>query len=81
MLNYKWQEVAEISGVKRQSIYNWVRRWNQNGKEGLISRSGGSRSKVTGEMREEITKIVDVTIPTKRGIVTGKLIHGYLKKV
>ncbi len=80
MLDYRWQEVAEISGVQRQSIYNWVKKWNQSGKEGLISKSKGSRSKVTDKMREEITKMVDVKIHTSQGIVTGKLIHGYLKK-
>ena len=80
MLDYGWQKVAEISGVKRQTIYRWVRKWNQGGKEELVSKSGGSRSKVTGEVRAEITKVVDVKIQTSRGIVTGKLIHGYLKK-
>lgn len=80
MLGYSWQEVAEVSGVSRQSVHDWVKKWNRNGKEGLISKSGGSKSKVTGEMRAEVTKIIDVKLHTNRGIVTGKLIHGYLKK-
>lgn len=80
MLGYERQHVAEISGVKRQTIYDWVKKWNQGGKEELVSKSGGSISKVTGKMRADITKVVDVKIKTSRGIVTGKLIHGYLKK-
>ena len=80
MLGYRWQEVAEISEVSRQTVHEWVRKWNQNGKEGLVNKSGGSRSKVTDKMRAEITKVVDVKINTSRGIVTGKFIHGYLKK-
>lgn len=80
MLGYEQQQAAEISGVKRQTIHNWVRQWNSHGKEGLVSNIGGSVSKVTREMRAEITRIVDVKIPTSRGIVTGKFIHGYLKK-
>jgi transposase len=80
MMGYKWQEVAEICGVSRQTIYRWVRKWNRGGRDGLVSKSGGSRSKVTDEMRAEISKVVDVEIQTSRGIVTGKLIHGYLKK-
>ena len=78
MLGYKWQKVAEISGVQRQTIYRWVRKWNQGGKEALVSKSGGSISKVTAVMRAEITKVTKVKIQTKQGIVTGKFIHGYL---
>ncbi|MHB8280665.1 MAG: helix-turn-helix domain-containing protein [Candidatus Humimicrobiaceae bacterium] len=81
MSGYGWQEVAEISGMSRQTVHDWVGKWNRNGKEGLENKSGGSQSKVTDKMRADITKVVDVKIHTNRGIVTGKLIHGYLKKV
>jgi len=80
MLGYSQQEVANISGAKRQTLLLWVHKWNQDGKEGLVSKSGGSRAKVTPEMRLEITKIVEKKIQTSRGIITGKYIHGYLKK-
>lgn len=80
MLGYEWQKVAEISGVKRQTIHNWVKSWNQDGRKGLVSKSGGSRSKVTGEMRAEITSVVEKKIQTSRGIITAKVICGYLKK-
>ena len=80
MLDFQMQDVARICNVSRSCVEQWVQKWNQSGKEGLVNKSGGSKSKVTGEMRAEITKIVEVKIPTSRGIVTGKLIHGYLKK-
>ena len=80
MLGYSQKEVAKIAGVSRQIVLIWVRKWNQGGKEALVSKSGGSKSKVTGEMRAEITSVTKVKIQTKQGIVTGKFIHGYLKK-
>ena len=80
MLGYQSQEVAEISGVSRQTIHDWVRKWNRNGKEGLITKSGGSRSMVTSQIKAEITRVIDLKVQTSRGIVTGKVIHGYLKK-
>jgi transposase len=80
MLGYSQKEVAKIIGVSRQIILIWVRKWNQGGREELVSKSGGSKSKVTGEMRAEITSVTKVEIQTSQGIVTGKFIHGYLKK-
>ena len=80
MLGYEQQEVARICGVTRRCTLKWVKKWNQSGKEGLISKSGGSRSQVTPEIRMEISKIVDVEKNIGGRLITGKLICGYLKK-
>jgi len=79
MIGKKHSEVSEICGVTTRCITKWVHKWNSAGREGLKSNSGGSRSRVTPEMRVDICK--EVKIKTSRGeIVTGKLICGYLKK-
>jgi transposase len=80
MLKYPVETIAEISQVKRQSISNWVRQWNHSGKEGLITKSGGSRSKVTEPMRAEISEIIDIKRTINGKVVTGVLLTGYLKK-
>lgn len=80
MLGYKQREVARIYGVTRQCILKWVHKWNRCGKDGLISKSGGSRSKVPSKLRMEISKIIDVEKSIDGRVVTGKLICGYLKK-
>ena len=80
MLDYQIQDVAKICDVSCKCVEQWVQKWNQSGREGLVNKSSGSKSKVTGEMRAEITKVVERKISTSRGIVTGRFIHGYLKK-
>jgi transposase len=80
MLGYKHKEVAKISGVSRYCLRKWVKKWNQSGKEGLISKSGGSISKIIPDVRLDITKVVEAKIYTNGRIVTGKITHGYLKK-
>ena len=80
LLGYKQQEASRICGISRRCILKWVNKWNQSGKEGLISKSGGSRSLVTPEIRMEISKIVDIEKNIGGRVITGKLICGYLKK-
>jgi transposase len=79
-MGYRITDVAEICGVSRIAICKWVKKWNRSGKEGLINKSGGSVSKVTTEMRTDIDKMIDVKVNTNGMVVTGKLIHGYIKK-
>ncbi|MDI6786660.1 MAG: helix-turn-helix domain-containing protein [bacterium] len=52
MIGYSWQKVAEISETSRQTIHSWVRKWNQNGKEELVNKSGGSKLKVRSELKQ-----------------------------
>ena len=80
-MGYTSKEVARICGISRITICQWVKKWNQTGKEGLTSKSGGSVSKVTEEMRADISEMIDLKVMTNGRIVTGKLIRGHLKKV
>jgi len=74
------QDVARVLDVSDTTIATWTKRWNERGLEGLRPRHQGSRSKVTDEMRVEITEVVEVQQVIDGRTVTGKWITGYLKK-
>lgn len=80
MLGYEQQEVARIGGVTRRCVLRWVTKWNQGGKEELTSKSGGFHSKITPEIKMDVSKIIDVEKSINGRVITGKLICGYLKK-
>jgi transposase len=80
MLGYSFKETGTICDVSRTCLQKWVKRWNNAGKEGLKSRSGGSKSKVTASMRADIREVVEIRKVIDGRVVTGKLICGYLKK-
>jgi len=44
MLGYEQQEAAKSKGVSRRATLKWVKKWNQGGKEELVSKSCGSTS-------------------------------------
>jgi transposase len=77
---YTAKEAAFICNVTTRMVQNWVKIWNAEGKDGLISKSGGSESKVTKVMRADIREVVEVHQEIDGKKVTGKLICGYLKK-
>jgi transposase len=77
---YRRKEVAEIIGVSEATVKNWRRRWNEGGKESLRARYAGSKSKVSEDIRIEIEDIIVIKREIDGRTVTGKLIHGYLKK-
>ncbi len=80
MSGHHQKEVAQVLDVSDTTIATWTKRWNEQGLDGLRPRHRGSRSKVTDEMRAEITEIVDVQQVIDGRTVTGKWITGYLKK-
>jgi len=80
MLKYKRRDISVICSVTRKCLLKWVKQWNAAGKEGLISKSGGSRSKITEKIRADITEVIEVKKKIGGRLVTGKLICGYLKK-
>lgn len=80
MKGYRRKEVAEIIGVCEATVKNWRNRWNEGGMEGLRARYKGSKSKVTEDIRVEIEEIIEIKREIDGRTVTGKLIHGYIKK-
>lgn len=77
---YTQEEVATISGARRETIWDWVTKWNRGGKEELKSHSKGSVSQVTPHIMAEISEIIEIKREINGRTVTGRLIHGYLKK-
>jgi transposase len=54
------EEAARIGGMDRQTLRDWVHRYNQFGAAGLIDKkSPGRPTKLSAEQKEEIARIVD----------------------
>ncbi len=64
-------DAARIGGMDRQTLCDWVHRFNAEGPEGLIDRwAGGPNSRLTGSQKEELSQIVEVgPDPDKDGVV------------
>ena len=65
------KEAAEAAGMDRQTLRDWVIRFNEHGPDGLINLpSPGARSKLDGEHRAFLARIVDEgPIPAIHGVV------------
>jgi transposase len=64
-------EAARIGGMDRQTLRDWVIRFNEQGPDGLISISSpGAPTKLNEEHREFLTRVVqDGPIPAIHGVV------------
>lgn len=69
-------EAAEMGGVGRQIVRDWVARFNAAGPDGLIDRKApGNPSKLRDAQRAELARIVDRgPIPAVDGVVRWRLI-------
>src|SRR3979411_559091 len=53
-------EAAHIGGMDRQTLRDWVHRFNERGVEGLINaKSPGRPSKLSLEQKEELRRLVE----------------------
>jgi transposase len=53
-------EVARIGGMNRQTLRDWVLRFNEDGREGLINRDGAVRPRLlSDEQMLELAQIVE----------------------
>ncbi len=53
-------EAAAIGGMDRQTLRDWVHRFNDEGPEGLLDRkSDGPRPKLTAEQKVQLAEIVE----------------------
>ncbi len=80
MKGYARKEVASILCVGESTVSDWRKKWDRAGKEGLASKYKGTSSKITDDMRIEIEDIIEIKREINGRTVTGKLIHGYIKK-
>lgn len=72
--------VSQLYNVNRNTVNNWVKRFNSSGIDGLIEKSRKGRPKLISETQnEEYKKYIEN--PEKAGEChwTGKKFHGFLK--
>ena len=74
-------EAAEIGGMDRQTLRDWVHRFNAEGMDGLLDRKlGGRPSKLTAEQQAELAAIVETgPDPAIDGVVRWRRVD--LKRV
>ncbi len=68
-------EAARIGGVERQTLRDWVHRFNGSGTEGLIDRKGpGKLPKLNSEQKARLATVVEEG-PTRsaHGVVRWRL--------
>ena len=54
------EDAARIGGMDRQTLRDWVHRFNRRGVDGLIDiKAPGRRSKLSAEQREELRQLVE----------------------
>lgn len=65
------EEAARVGGMDRQTLRDWVIRFNEQGPEGLINKpSPGAPSKLTAEHKAFLVRLVeDGPIPATDGVV------------
>ena len=75
------EEAARIGGMDRQTLRDWVHRFNEQGPDGLINaKSPGRPSKLSAEQKEELRQLVEAgPDPQVHGIVRWRCVD--LKRV
>jgi transposase len=74
-------EAARIGGMDRQTLRDWVHRFNERGPEGLIDiKPSGRPSKLSDEQKQELKQLVEAgPDPAKDGVVRWRCVD--LKRV
>jgi len=75
------EEAARLGGMDRQTLRDWVHRFNEQGPDGLINaKSPGRPSKLSAEQKEELQRLVEAgPDPRKDGVVRWRCVD--LKRV
>jgi len=75
------EDAARIGGMDRQTLRDWVHRFNHDGADGLIdAKSPGRPQKLSGEQQEELRRLVEAgSDPDKDGVVRWRCVD--LKRV
>lgn len=75
---------ATVGGMDRQTLCDWVHRFNAEGPEGLIDRwGGGQRARLTADQKAELARIVEAgPDPEKDGVVRWRCqdLKGLIRK-
>ncbi len=64
------EEAARIGGMDRQTLRDWVHRFNERGPEGLINiKPTGRPSKLSAEQKEELKQLVEAGPDPEKDVV------------
>lgn len=75
------EQVATLFGVNEDSASRWVRRFNQQGIDGLTEGSRSGRPpKISGELTDEYSNLVLHPKQVNETHWTGRKFHGYLTR-
>jgi len=80
LMGERQEDAALAVGVSVATVRNWTKAWNAAGKEGLLDHFKGRNSRVTPEFRAEIEGVIEIKREINGRVITGRLIHGTLKK-
>jgi len=73
--------VADIMNVSMRTLYNWVKRWNESGIDGLPNKDKcGRPPKLSAEKLKKIVELVENPDIANECHWTAIKLHGYLKK-
>jgi transposase len=75
------EDAARIGGMDRQTLRDWVHRFNEQGPDGLVNRKPSGRpSKLSDEQKEELRQLVEAgPDPRTHGVVRWRCVD--LKRV
>ena len=75
------EEAARIGGMDRQTLRDWVHRFNTQGPDGLINiKPSGRRPRLSDEQKEELCELVEAgPDPQKDGVARWRCVN--LKRV
>ena len=70
------EEAARIGGMDRQTLRDWVHRFNEQGPDGLVNRKPSGRpSKLSAEQKEELVHLVEAgPDPRTHGVVRWRCV-------
>jgi transposase len=70
------EEAARLGGMDRQTLRDWVHRFNERGPEGLINvKSSGRPSKLSTDQKEELRRLVEAgPDPQMDGVVRWRCV-------
>jgi transposase len=68
------EDAARIGGMDRQTLRDWVHRFNRHGVDGLIDgKAPGRRSKLSAEQKEELRQLVEAGPDLDKDGVVGEV--------
>ncbi len=77
----EYQKVAKLYNVTRRTLARWIRRFNEDGIDGLLNKpKSGRPPKIADSLSSKLISVIEEPKQANEIHWTGKKFHGYLKK-